>query len=142
MQISPESMREQVGEIFSQQQAIGYPSTFVEGADASASYMKDMFSDWQAKGITSVLHEKKGGYANNTKAIYGLAQKAESEGVRIVTGLKVTGFERANGSPAINAVATERGTINCDEVVVAVGPWVNQIWSILDFAEDAQYQGQ
>ena len=25
----------------------------------SNNYMKKMFSDWQAKGITSVLHEKK-----------------------------------------------------------------------------------
>ena len=132
MQISPESMREQVGEIFSQQQAIGYESTFIEGAEASASYMKGLFSDWQAKGITSVLHEKRGGYANNTAAIYGLAQKAESEGVRIVTGLHVTGFERANGAEAVNAVVTDRGKIRCDEVVVAVGPWVNQIWSMLD----------
>ncbi|MGI9450494.1 MAG: NAD(P)/FAD-dependent oxidoreductase, partial [Geminicoccaceae bacterium] len=59
MQISPETMRDQVGEIFSQQQAIGYPSTFIEGEDASTAYMKGLFSDWQAKGITSVLHEKK-----------------------------------------------------------------------------------
>jgi glycine/D-amino acid oxidase-like deaminating enzyme len=132
MQISPESMREQVGEIFSQQQAIGYESAFIEGAAQSDAYMKAMFSDWQAKGITSVLHEKKGGYANNTKAIYGLAQKAESEGVRIITGLKVTGFERTNGSQAVSAVVTERGTIKCEEVVVGVGPWINQIWNMLD----------
>ena len=48
--------------------------------------MKNIFSDWQAKGITSVLHEKKGGYANNTSSIYGLAKKAEDEGVKILTG--------------------------------------------------------
>ena len=29
-------------------------------------YMQGIFDDWQAQGITSVLHEKKGGYANNT----------------------------------------------------------------------------
>ena len=46
--------------------------------------MTGLFDDWQAKGITSVLHEKKGGYANNTKSIYGLADKAEAEGVRIM----------------------------------------------------------
>ena len=36
--------------------------------------MKTIFNDWQAKGITSVLHEKRGGYANNTASIYGLAK--------------------------------------------------------------------
>ncbi len=40
MQISPESMREQVGEIFEQQRAIGYSSTFIEGEAASSAYMK------------------------------------------------------------------------------------------------------
>ena len=45
-------------------------------------YMKNIFDDWQAKGITSVLHEKRGGYANNTASIYGLADKAESFGVK------------------------------------------------------------
>ena len=58
-------------------------------------YMKGLLDDWQAKGITSVLHEKKGGYANNTASIYGLAKKAEDEGVRIVAGVKVTGFRTA-----------------------------------------------
>ncbi len=81
-----------------------------------------MFSDWQAKDITSVLHEKKGGYANNTKSMYGLAAKAEGEGVRIITGLKVTGFERGNGTDAVTAVVTERGTINCEQVIVARRP--------------------
>ncbi len=132
MQISPESMREQVAEIFEQQQAIGYESTFIEGADASAAYMKDMFSDWQAQDITSVLHEKKGGYANNTKSIYGLAAKAESEGVRIITGLEVKGFERGNGSQAITTIVTERGKIACDQVIIGVGPWVKQFWDMLD----------
>ena len=35
-----------------------------------------MLDDWQAEGITSV-YMKKGGYANNSKSIYGLASKAE-----------------------------------------------------------------
>ena len=62
MQISPELMRDDVGTIYEQQKSIDYPSTFVEGASDSMAYMRDLFDDWQAKGITSVLHEKKGGY--------------------------------------------------------------------------------
>ncbi|SVE04918.1 uncharacterized protein METZ01_LOCUS457772, partial [marine metagenome] len=63
LQISCEAMREDASEIFSQQQAIGYESVFVEGGDASTIYMREFFDDWQARGITSVLHEKRGGYA-------------------------------------------------------------------------------
>jgi hypothetical protein len=79
MQISPESMRADVAQIYEQQQAIGYESHFVEGEAESLGYMKGLFDDWQAKGITSVLHEKKGGYANNTASMYGLAKKAEAQ---------------------------------------------------------------
>src|SRR6476619_4717732 len=54
MQISPECMHEQVGTIYVQQRAIGYPSVFIEGAGDCNRYMQAMFSDWQARGITSV----------------------------------------------------------------------------------------
>src|SRR5580693_3548979 len=98
MQISPEVMHTQVASIAQQQKEIGYESVFIEGAKESTAYMKGLFDDWQAKGITSVLHEKKGGYANNTASIRGLAKKAEAEGVRVLTGCEVTGFEFGNNS--------------------------------------------
>src|SRR4030081_2075017 len=82
MQISPEVMHEQVASIARQQREIGYQSVFIEGEKESTAYMRGLFDDWQAKGITSVLHEKKGGYANNSASIHGLARKAENEGVR------------------------------------------------------------
>jgi glycine/D-amino acid oxidase-like deaminating enzyme len=141
MQISPEPMRADVAQIHEQQRAIGYDSHFVEGEAESLSYMKGLFDDWQAKGITSVLHEKKGGYANNTASIYGLAKKAEGLGVRILTGLKVTGFETGHNSDAVRAVVTERGTIECEQVVVAVGPWVNEIWNMLELPKTVHIDG-
>ena len=132
MQISPEIMREQVGTIYEQQKRIGYESTFIEGAADSQKYMEGLFSDWQAKNITSVLHEKKGGYANNTASIYGLATKAEAEGVRVLTGCEVTGFEFGNNSRAVTAIHTNKGPIKCDYVVVGAGPWVNKLWNMLE----------
>jgi len=131
MQISPESMREDVKQIHSEQQAIGYESVFIEGEDESREYMLNMFDDWQAKGITSVLHEKKGGYANNTKAMYGLAKKVEDLGVRIITGVEVTGFSRGNNN-MVTAVETSQGSIACKKVVIGAGPWVRDFWSMLD----------
>jgi len=142
MQISPESMHADVATIYQQQQAIGYDSTFIEGEAESMAYMKGLFSDWQAKGITSVLHEKKGGYANNTASIYGLAKKAENLGVRIVTGLKVTSFQYGHNSAAVTAVETDRGVIGCDQVVVAVGPWVSQLWNLLDLPRSVTIKGR
>ena len=142
MQISPECMREQVATISQQQQAIGYGSVFVEGAADSERYMKGIFDDWQARGITSILHEKKGGYANNTRSMYGLAGKAEAAGVRILSGVKVTGFERGSNSGAVTGVVTERGTIGCEQVVVGVGPWVKQVWDMLELPDTVTIMGR
>ena len=141
MQISPEIMREDVSTIAAQQKDIGYESVFIEGADESAKYMRGLFDDWQAEGITSVLHEKPGGYSNNTRAMYGLAGKAEAEGVRILTGVTVQGFERGNGSGAITAVVTDRGVIECDYVVLGAGPWVKSLWEMLDLPRAVSIKG-
>jgi hypothetical protein len=131
MQISCESMHEDVAAIHAQQQAIGYESVFIEGAADSERYMKGLFSDWRAQGITSVLHEKPGGYANNSLAMRGLAAKAEALGVRIINGITVTALESDN-SGAIVAVVTDQGRIDCDYTVVAAGPWVRSFWEMLE----------
>ena len=55
MQISPEIMHEDVASIYNQQKAIGYDSEFIEGEKDCDKYMKGIFDDRQAKGITSVL---------------------------------------------------------------------------------------
>jgi methylglutamate dehydrogenase subunit A len=141
MQISPEVMHEQVGSIAKQQKEIGYESVFIEGEKDSMKYMKGLFDDWQAKGITSVLHEKKGGYANNTASIYGLAKKAENEGVRLLTGVKVTGFEK-DKSGAVKAAITDQGKIACDFVVIGAGPWVKQVWDMLELPAAITVKGR
>ncbi len=132
MQISPESMREDVTTIYEQQKAISYESTFIEGEKNSTEYMKGIFDDWQAQGITSVLHEKRGGYANNSAAIYGIADKAEALGVKIITGTEVTGFKRGSNSKAVTGVETSKGTIDCEQVVIGAGPWVKTFWDKLE----------
>src|SRR5205807_324188 len=86
MQISPEVMHAQVGTIYEQQKAIGYESVLIEGERESLDYMKALLGDWQARNVTSVLHEKRGGYANNLAAVQGLAKKATALGVELITG--------------------------------------------------------
>ena len=76
LQISPEVMHEDVASIYEQQKAIGYESEFIEGEKECTKYMKGMFDDWQAQGITSILHEKKGGYAFNKDSIKALEEKS------------------------------------------------------------------
>ena len=136
MQISPEVMHEGCASIYEQQRAIGYELVFVEGEARCQAYMRDLFDDWQARNITSVLHEKRGGYANNGASMRGLAAKAEGQGVRILEGVEVNGFEFGNNSRAVTALVTSQGRIACDYVVVGAGPWVNRIWNMLELPRD------
>ncbi|MCZ6523807.1 MAG: FAD-binding oxidoreductase [Alphaproteobacteria bacterium] len=134
LQISPEVMHEDVAQIAAEQRAIGYESVFIEGAKDCRAYMRRLFGDWQAEGVTSVLHEQRGGYANNSASVHGLATKAEAEGVRIVTGLEVTGFRSSSG--AIAGVETSRGPITADQVVIACGPWIKKLWDQLELPKE------
>jgi L-2-hydroxyglutarate oxidase LhgO len=113
-------------------------SVFIEGEEESREYMLNMFDDWQAKGITSVLHEKKGGYANNTKAMYGLANKVEALGVRISTGVEVTGFTKSDDTGAVTSIETSQGSIGCDQVVIGAGPWVRDFWDMLNLPKQIE----
>ncbi|HEV2241864.1 MAG TPA: FAD-binding oxidoreductase, partial [Streptosporangiaceae bacterium] len=130
MQIAPEAMHSDVAKIFAEQQAIGYPSALIEGERDCQAYMLNMFGDWQARGISVILHEKKGGYANNVRSLAGLAAKAEFEGVRIVPGVRVTGVQTGGG--AVTAVETDQGQVRCDQLIVAAGPWIRDLWAMLD----------
>ena len=142
MQISPEVMHAQVGTIYEQQRAIGYASTFVEGEAESLQYMRGILHDWQAKGITSVLHEKRGGYANNMASLKGLTRKVKALGVEIYEGVAVTALKSGNGARSVRAVETTAGSIACEEVVVAVGPWINSIWNMLELPRKISVKGR
>jgi len=100
---------------------------------------ENIFDDWQAQGITSVLHEKMGGYANQMRSLYRLADKAEAEGVRILTGVTVTGFKTDKDS--VTAVETSDGDIQCDWVVVGPGPWAKGFWDMLDLPNEIDIKG-
>ena len=106
--------------------------------------MKNIFSDWQAKGITSILHEKQGGYSPNKIAINACANKANYQGANIINGVEVTGFKRGSNSKAVTGVETNLGTIECEQVVVAVGPWVYKFWDMLELPKkiSIKYNGE
>jgi glycine/D-amino acid oxidase-like deaminating enzyme len=140
LQIGPEVMRADVAQIYEQQKAIGYPSELIEGEDDCRTYMESIFADWQARNISVVLHEKKGGYAENMPSMRGLRGKSEALGVRLHAPVTVTGFTIDGG--AVAAVETDRGTIACEQVVVAAGPWVRDFWQMLDLPGVVDVKGR
>jgi len=140
LQIGPEVMRADVAQIHEEQRAIGYESELIEGEDDCRTYMESIFSDWQAKNISVVLHEKKGGYAENMPSMQGLRRKSEALGVELHTPVQVTGFGVAGG--AVTVVETDRGSISCDQVVIAAGPWVRDFWHMLDLPGEVDVLGR
>ena len=137
LQISYDEMRDDVLTIHEQQQAIGYESVFIDGEAETHAYMKEIFDDWRATGVSSVLHEKKGGYAHNMATVRGLLAKVEAEGVSVVSGTLVTDLV-VDGGAVTHVVArrgTESSTIAVDQVVAAAGPWVPKLWEMLDLPD-------
>ena len=139
MQISPPVMQQDVAGIYAEQKAIGYESELIENADCDV-YMKKFFSDWRAKGVTSILHEKRGGFANNIASMEGLAKKATDVGAQIFSNVTVTGFDKDN-SGAIKTVCTTQGNINCSQIVIAVGPWIKSLWDMLALPDSTPFKG-
>ena len=50
-------------------------------------------------------------------------------GARISEGVEVIGFDL--GSRGVEAVRTSKGTVRCETVVAAPGPWVERLWRLL-----------
>ncbi len=117
------------------QERIGYRSTLITGEREVDAHMKELFPDWRAKGVTACLHEHQGGFAFNRDSVLGLLGKAEAEGVRVLTGVTVTGFD-IRGDGSVGAVVTDAGRIAVGEqVVVAPGPWAKGLWRALELPD-------
>jgi glycine/D-amino acid oxidase-like deaminating enzyme len=133
--LGPAVQESDLAETFERQERIGYRSTFLTGEAEVARHMKELFPDWRAEGVTACLHEHQGGFAFNRDSVEGLAGKARSEGVEILTGVEVTAFESASDD-SVRAVATSRGRIEVGEqLVIAPGPWARTFWALLGLPE-------
>jgi glycine/D-amino acid oxidase-like deaminating enzyme len=130
MAVVPECQAEELEKIARQQAAIGYSSELVQGSAASFNYMRAHFADWTAEGAAAVLKEKRSGWADARRTLDALAGIARAEGVRILESVEVVGFELASG--AVSTVETTAGSIACDVVVLAPGPWAGELWQMLE----------
>ena len=113
-------------------EAASYPHTLVEGIDACNAYLRGLFADWKDSDASAVLHEHQGGFAYSLDAIRGLAKLVAGEGVRIVDGVEVTGFDLDPSDERVRTVHTSAGSIDVEWVVAAVGPWIKNLWTMLE----------
>ena len=101
MQISPEVMHAGVATIYEQQKAIGYASTFIEGADDCATYMQGLFPTGRRRGSPPSCTRSVAATPTTWPRCMASPAKATREGVRIAEGVTVTGFEFGHNSRAV-----------------------------------------
>ena len=135
----PEVQASDLEAIYQRQSAGNYRSSLIRGEQEVNKYMKSLFPDWKARGITTVLHEHQGGVAFSPDAAHGLLHNIEAENVRVLTGVEVHGFTCPNGH--VTSVETNHGSIETDQVVIAVGPWIKNMWNILGLPQKIDVRG-
>ena len=123
------------------QERIGYESELILGEAEVTKHMKGLFADWRAPGLSVCLHEHRGGFAFNKESIGGLARKALAAGAEIAEGVEVTGFER-DGSGTVTRVQTSEGDVAVEQVIVAVGPWIANVWDMLGLPRRLEVAGE
>src|SRR3954469_16133083 len=111
------------------QAEIGYRSDVILGARACTEHMEAIFPDWNGSGIEAVLHERQGGWAETQTTVDNLGRLARAKGVRIFTGVEVTGFDIDD--ERVRAVETDQGTIETAFFVAGAGPWGGHVWRML-----------
>jgi glycine/D-amino acid oxidase-like deaminating enzyme len=128
--LGPAAQEPDLVDVHERHERIGYDSELITGESAVAAHMRALYPDWRAEGLTACLHEHRGGFAFNRESMLGLADKARAAGAEIAEGVEVTGFAR-DGSGAVTAVHTSAGDVAVEQVVIAVGPWIARLWSML-----------
>ena len=118
-------------QIYEQQQAIGYDSVLVEGAQAVPGLHARACSPTGRRPARPRSCTRSRAATPTTSARWqGLAAKARAAGVADPgRRTRVTGLRLSGG--AVTAVETDLGTIACDHVVIAPGPWVRDFWAML-----------
>jgi glycine/D-amino acid oxidase-like deaminating enzyme len=129
----PEEQRPELERIAEQHEAVGYPSALHTDA-AALDHLRGLFPDWRAESVTAVLHEERSGWADAATTLAALAGIARSAGVTIAERVAATGFDLRGDS--VESVETSDGTISCEAVVLAPGPWARDLWQLLGLPEE------
>ena len=115
--------------IHKSQNEAGYNSELFVGQDAR-NFLTGIWPDFNTHNVEVAIHEKVSGYAGTRQAIAGLAQKCADHGVRVISGVEVTGYDLTAGQ--VSHVITNQGKIKCDLVVWGLGAWTPKHWEMLE----------
>jgi methylglutamate dehydrogenase subunit A len=122
-----------------QHERAGYESELVVGGGTCREYLSWTWADWDAP-VEAVLHERRGGWADSMQTVRRLAERARAAGAEIREGVEVGAFELGEGG--VEALVTSEGRRECETVVVAPGPWVARVWSMLGLDPHVDVAGE
>jgi glycine/D-amino acid oxidase-like deaminating enzyme len=137
--VVPEAQAAELERIAAQHATIGYASELMTGRDAAAGHMRTLFPDWRAQGVVAALHEGRSGWADAATTVAALAGMTSAAGVHVAEGVEVTGFDVQAGS--VRVVETTAGSVACEAVVLAPGPWARDLWRLLDLPMEVDVAG-
>ncbi len=123
----PEAQVDDLVAIHEHHRAASYDSELVVGAGECREYLTWTWPGWQAE-VAALLHERRGGWADAMRTVRHLAGCARAAGARIAEGVEVTGIDPDNDGVE---VLTEAGSVTCERVLAAPGPWAEALWGML-----------
>jgi glycine/D-amino acid oxidase-like deaminating enzyme len=123
--VVPAAQAEELQRIAVQHREVGYDSTLVLGEEDVRRHLEAIFPDWRGSGSTALLHERRSGWADPTSTLQALEGMARAHGVEIREGTEVIGI-------GAGSVETTAGSLSCDVVVLAPGPWARDLLPLLD----------
>lgn len=97
----------------------------VEFEMISAEDAKKMIPQMKTDDVLCAAFVPSDGVANPSDITQALAKGARKNGVRILEGIRVTGFATKNG--AATAIETNQGRIDCEYVVNCGGIWAREL---------------
>jgi glycine/D-amino acid oxidase-like deaminating enzyme len=135
----PERQVDDLVAIREQHDRVGYASELVVGAERCREYLTWTWADWDAP-VEAILHERRGGWADPMQTVRHLADQARGAGAEVREGVEVVGFELGEGG--VEAIATSDGRLECETVVIAPGPWIAGVWSMLGLTPHVEVAGE
>ncbi len=117
--LGPEEHRRPMEAVFQNQNAYGIDTAILTPAEAGQIHPLLQFED-----VGVIGYDTQAGYADPHLTTTAYAERAKELGVQIQTDTAVTGIE-IDGR--IKTVRTTAGAVQCETLVLAAGPWTNQL---------------
>ncbi len=106
-------------------ESLDIPVRTLDRESLAAEYPMLEFDD-----VDFAVSDETAGYSDGADAANGFARAARANGATVATGVTVTDFDTRGDRTT--AVHTDRGTVDCEHVVLAAGPWTDRLAAKLD----------